>query len=64
MIFAAISSYFQLSTHSNRAVEFLAFLDALHDLFEVVLKVQRVVIDAAESYFDVKLLEFHQRLID
>lgn len=47
MVLTGIARYFELSTNSNGAIQFLALFNALLNLAQVVFKVERVVVQTA-----------------
>ena len=63
MILAGIPRNLKLSSNSDGAVESFTFLNALVNLPVVVFEVEWIIVETAESHFDMKLLEFHDRYI-
>ena len=61
VIFTSISRDLKFSSDTYGAVESLALFNALVDASIVVLEVERVIVETAESHFDVKLSQFHLR---
>ena len=61
MIFTGVSRDLELTTNTDAAVEVAALLDASMDLGVVVLEVQRVGIETAESHLHVKLPKSHAK---
>ena len=53
VVLARVAWDFELSSDSNGAVETATLLDALAYFFEVVFEVERVIVETAETDFDV-----------
>ena len=60
VVVTSIPRDLQFPTHSDGAVQPFALLDALVDLAVVVFEVEGVVVEAAESHFNVKLSKLHK----
>ena len=59
VILTRITTNLKLPSHSNRTVQLTTLFNAIMDLAVVVLEIQRVIVNAAQTDFNMKLSEFH-----